>query len=138
MTTSLLTAAADSPWQLIPVAAGLRAHAGMVVHFAHQHWGRGFASLGLVVGGAATGTVMGGVTGLVASRDCSGDMCALGGLAVGSLIGLGVGTATGTAIDVAVLAYDEPEQEPLRDGATVRFGAVPTSGGIVFGAGGRF
>ena len=115
--------------ELIPATVVTRAHAGLAVHFVHQNWGRGFASLGL-------NTAAGGLTvlgGFIGSRNGG-----YGATIVGGAIGLAMGLTTATAIDVGVLAYkDAPPAAQNRYGESIvrhlRVGAIPTPTGPVIG-----
>jgi hypothetical protein len=71
---------------------------GPIVHWAHGHVGRGFASmfglrLGLPVAGALLGLGIG-----YGARNPS----------LGAVLGASVGALTGWIVDIAVIAYDEP------------------------------
>ncbi|MFO0562910.1 MAG: hypothetical protein U0269_33125 [Polyangiales bacterium] len=71
---------------------------GPIVHWAHGHVGRGFASmfglrLGLPVAGALLGLGIG---------------YGAGNPSLGTALGASVGALTGLIVDIAVLAYDEP------------------------------
>ena len=97
-----------------------------VVHWVHQNTGRGFASLGLRVGGPV-------VLGLIGAEaeGCShqgGDFCGL----VGALIGTSVGIVAAVTIDAAVFAYDD-ELETDAAAARFRVGVGPR-GLVAFGS----
>jgi hypothetical protein len=75
--------------------------AGPIVHWAHGHLGRGFASmfglrLGLPIGGALIGGLIGASSGSSVAAY------------VGVSLGVGFGALTGIIVDIAALAYDEP------------------------------
>lgn len=72
-----------------------------IVHFAHRHPGRGFASFGIRLGLPLAGVFLGAA----AASGCDGFLCEAGGAAVGALVGVG----GAIAIDAAVFAYDDPE-----------------------------
>ncbi|MDP3278392.1 MAG: hypothetical protein Q8Q09_24600 [Deltaproteobacteria bacterium] len=81
---------------------------GPIVHWAHGHLGRGFASmfglrLGLPVGGAILGALVGGAAGGFRQVPTF----------VGAAIGASVGAITGIVLDVAWLAYDDPSDHQL-------------------------
>jgi hypothetical protein len=76
---------------------------GPIVHWAHGHVGRGFASmfglrLGLPLGGALLGFTFG----------CAASACQTTPTVLAASIGAGLGALTGIIVDIAVLAYDEP------------------------------
>lgn len=71
-----------------------------IVHFAHRHPGRGFASFGIRLGLPLAGALLGASV----TSGCNGFLCEAGGAAVGSLVGVG----GAIAIDAAVFAYDDP------------------------------
>jgi hypothetical protein len=127
----VLASETSSASETIPVAIALRAHAGMVVHFAHGNWGKGGASLALVGGGSVVGGAIGATTGVLVG-DSSGDFGSLGSGLLGLAIGGGVGAAIGSVLDIGLLAYDESEPPPMS--VTV----LPTPSGPVMGLSGRF
>jgi hypothetical protein len=112
---------------------------GPIVHWAHGHVGRGFASmfglrLGLPLAGGLVGFGLG----------------SLGGSA-GALLGFGLGTSvlalTGIIVDIAALAYDEPAtsaaaaraHRPARTWAVAPFGTFdPIRGSAIAGISGVF
>jgi hypothetical protein len=100
--------------------------AAPVVHWVHENPGRGFASLGLRVGGPIVLGLIG-----VEAEDCShhgGDLCGLGG----ALIGVTVGIVAAVTIDAAVFAYDEA---PETHAAAARFRVgVGPRGLVAFGS----
>lgn len=112
---------------------------GPIVHWAHGHVGRGFASmfglrLGLPLAGGLVGFGLG----------------SLGGSA-GAALGLGLGASllalTGIIVDIAALAYDEPaslaasarSSSPARTWAVAPFGTFdPIRGAAFAGISGTF
>jgi hypothetical protein len=74
-----------------------------IVHFAHRHPGRGFASFGIRIGLPLAGALLGASI----ASGCDGFLCEAGGAAVGALAGVG----GAIAIDAAVFAYDDPAPE---------------------------
>jgi hypothetical protein len=87
--------------------AGLGAYlvAGPIVHFTEGRVGIGFASLGMRAGAPGVGLVAGMLIGAIAfSKSCSGDDCALAGLAVGGVVGLVGGGLTAAIVDAAAMA----------------------------------
>jgi hypothetical protein len=87
--------------------AGLGTYAlgGPIVHFSHGQTGRGFASLGLRVGGSVFSAISGGLLGALASAGCDDGWCQLEGIAIGGIIGFTSGILAGSIVDNAVLAY---------------------------------
>lgn len=69
-----------------------------IVHFAHGHPGRGFASMGVRFGMPLAGAFVGAS----AASGCNGYECEAGGAALGLLAGMG----GAIAMDAAVFAYD--------------------------------
>lgn len=112
---------------------------GPIVHWAHGHVGRGFASMfGLRLGLPLVGGLVGFGLG------------SLGGSA-GALLGFGLGTSvlalTGIIVDIAALAYDEPASSvvtarahrPARTWAVAPFGTFdPIRGAAIAGISGAF
>lgn len=95
-----------------PTAIGGLVFASPIVHWSHGHVARGFASLGLQLGGYLVGALAGGAVavGAVGGGNDSG-------LAfyIGALFGGPVGATTAFAIDVAVLAYDPLTEKAAAD-----------------------
>ncbi|MBI5529573.1 MAG: hypothetical protein HY897_24875 [Deltaproteobacteria bacterium] len=110
------------------------------VHWAHGNAGKGFASLGVGVGGA----MLFGMAG--AFIKCSGDACEgeSGGFGFGTgfLLGAAVSTAGYIIFDVGFLAYDEPRPDPKRAAPTSSFRIVPkvwvAQNQTTFGVSGEF
>lgn len=88
---------------------------GPIVHLAHGHPLRALADLGLRVSAVTLGGFVGGeiVAASTARSGCQNNDVGclpqtLGGVALGAL----VGTVAASAIDAAVLSYDEPARPP--------------------------
>jgi len=74
-----------------------------VVHWAHGNVGKGFGSLGLMLGAPLAG----GLTGLALAATSDDPWAGLAGLIYGAL----AGGAIAVIVDSAALAYDYPERE---------------------------
>jgi hypothetical protein len=106
---------------------------GPIVHWAHGHVARGFASLGITLGIPSSITAIVIATGLVTDSGCNGDFCGADAIYIGFLSGW-IATVLAPAVDVAVLSYDElpgPGQDRTRPAAGFRpviTGVVPMLG----------
>jgi hypothetical protein len=91
---------------LIVVGSTGHAFTGPIVHWAHGHVARGFASLGITLGvpSSIIGIVI--ATGYAAEPNCRGDFCGLETVAIGFVSGW-VASYLAPAVDVAALSYDE-------------------------------
>ncbi len=77
-----------------------------IIHFAHGNPGRGFGSLGMRFGMPLAGAIIGATV----ASNCNTNLCEVGGLGVGVMLGMG----GAIAIDAAVLAYDDPRRSAAR------------------------
>jgi hypothetical protein len=113
---------------------------GAVVHFANGEVGRGLGSIGLRAGLP----LVGGLAGAAAADGCSGELCGLGHIAVGMMLGMG----TALVVDwVALARKSGPERRHSKGTPTMfRFAGVranptlaPTrKGGLAMGLTGSF
>jgi len=111
---------------------------GPIVHWAHGHVGRGFASMfGLRLGLPVAGALLGLGIGFAANTYT--------GPRIGAVLGASVGSLTGVIVDIAALAYDEPTTNVRlsRGGARIAPFAVyvpydSQRGGALVGLQGRF
>lgn len=94
---------------------------GPIVHATHDRLGMTFASLGLRVGVPMGGLFLGAMVGAGASEGCTGDMCGLGGVIGGGVLGFGAGLITASVIDISLLAY-----EKVPESTTPQVALVPT------------
>jgi hypothetical protein len=78
-----------------------------IVHWAHGHVGKGFASLGMNIGATGVGSAI-GVGIMCGAIGCSGDFGGFS-IAIGLALGGGIGILTANAIDIGILSY-EPKQ----------------------------
>jgi hypothetical protein len=121
---SLADSGGDSPSAALGWGAfGTYALGAPIIHLTHSNPGRGFASLGMRVGGP----IVLGVIGALA-ENCSNnsrEFCGVGG----ALLGASAGIIAAVAIDAAVFAYDdEPEG---RHAAAPRFQLGISPRGVV-------
>jgi hypothetical protein len=132
---------------LTAVGAGTFILVPPIIHWARGNVAKGFGSLGLRVGMPAGGTLIGGIVGVVASGNCSGDFCAFAGLALGGLIGGGLGIIGASVVDSAVLAHDsgvddeslpETKQQAKTPNFTIQPSATWEKGGGRVIVGGTF
>jgi hypothetical protein len=99
---------------------------GPMVHWSHDHVGRGFTSLGLNVGLGLVGLGIGATAGQ--NNDLGG-----------AVAGVGVGLAVALIIDVAALSYDEaPATTARRGGPWLAPDLRVARGGAVVGLSGAF
>jgi hypothetical protein len=93
---------------------------GPIIHFAHGRWQSGLGSIGLRVGGAFVGALLGAA---IASTGRSNPDADVPEGLVGGLLGFGVGAVTGALVDDFVLAW---ERVPVK-----QTGSTPSSDGDV-------
>jgi hypothetical protein len=91
---------------VVPGIAG-NALSGPIVHWAHGHVARGFASLGLILGSGAVGAGLGAGIGAASDQGCTANVCGPSLAAIFAAVGLGIGMLAGVVVDVAVLPYEE-------------------------------
>lgn len=80
---------------------------GPIVHATHGNTGTAFGSFGLRLGLPVGGALVGGLIGGQMSQGCSGDFCELGGALAGGLVGFVGGMITASIIDISLLAYED-------------------------------
>ncbi|WP_437778200.1 hypothetical protein [Sorangium sp. So ce1097] len=133
---------------LVPVAVSLETQelllmsfkglvlGGPIIHWAHGNVGKGFASLGLNIGG----TLVGGLIGVASAGEAHEDAWVTPAV-VGLLVGGSVGLIAANIVDMAVLPYEE-EPRKLERHEHVRLRLAPQVGlaprGATFGLGGSF
>jgi hypothetical protein len=108
---SIVTAVAAStpPSQVLlgmPIGGAGVLFGGPIVHWAHGHVGKGFASLGILFAGSLVGGAIGVAVGCASgfAVRCSEG---LSWRMAGFLVGFPVGALVGSAFDVALLAYEK-------------------------------
>ncbi|WP_437720888.1 hypothetical protein [Sorangium sp. So ce861] len=107
---------------------------GPIVHCAHDNYGKALASLGMNIGGALGGGLLGAE---LAGEPDEGDW--VSPAAVGAILGGSLGLLAANIVDIAVLPYEDVEPERysstrLRLGTQVGF----APGGLTVGLGGTF
>jgi hypothetical protein len=123
-----------------------------IIHWSHGNVGRGFASLGIRLGGPVVGALVGLVIGTaIASNDHTQGFAAIGAQLDdelgGLVVGAGVGYLSAVVVDAAALSWDhdpvaEPsDQAPAAKPSTFTFTprvSVLPKGGAQMGLGGSF
>lgn len=115
----------DAASVTVPIGVTGLAFSGPIVHWAHSQWAKGFASLGLNLGGTVVGGLLGGTLFCV-SGGCSGNDFEGLGVLIGASVGGCVGALTGMIIDVAALAYEEHEAPRAWAGRPLQISLVPS------------
>ncbi|KYF79933.1 hypothetical protein BE11_29010 [Sorangium cellulosum] len=126
---------AEAPELLLLSCSGLLL-GGPIIHSAHEHVGKSLASLGLNVGGALVGGLIGAAN---AGRADEGDW--VNPKAVAFILGGSLGLLTANIVDIAALPYEEKVRTPDSHVANPlrlapQIGFAPQ--GATFGFGGTF
>ena len=116
---------------LIAIGSAGHLFTGPIVHWAHGHVVRGFASLGLTLGVPLSiiGIVI--ATGYAAEPNCRGGLCGVDTIFIGFISGW-VASVLAPAVDIAALSYDEVSPlGPEKDKVPQRAGWRPVITGVV-------
>jgi hypothetical protein len=93
---------------------------GPIVHATHHKTRTAFGSFGLRLGLPVGGALVGAMVGVGSTQGCSVDSCGAGGIVEGGLVGFALGVVTASAIDIGVLAYEDVPKS-----TSPRFALVP-------------
>lgn len=113
--TLVLSPAADGKATVVTLPLGV---SGLllgppIVHWAHGYLGKGFGSLGLVLGGSVGAYFMTATT-VCVSGGCRGEFGGLIAFLIAGPIGAGITALATNIVDAAVLAREEGSSQPYR------------------------